>query len=59
MVFRGNVAIVARVSGRAKVRWVSVHTMALMADVLGVAGRGEVAGFHNRCHVNRGRRVGS
>lgn len=52
-------AIVVRVSGRAKVRWVSIHTMALMADVLGVAGRGEVAGFDNRCHVNRGRRVGS
>lgn len=52
-------AIVVRVSGRAKVRWVSVHTMALMADVLGVAGRGEVASFDNRCHVNRGRRVGS
>lgn len=56
--FRGNVAAAVRVSGRTKVRGVSVHAVAPMADVLGVAGRVEAAGFDNRCHVNRRRRVG-
>lgn len=58
-VFGGNVAVVVRVSGRTQVRGVSVHTVALMAHDPGVVGRGEVAGFDNRGHVNRRRRVAS
>lgn len=52
-------AVVVRASGRTQVRGVSVHTVALVARVLGVAGRGEAAGFDNRGQVNRRRRVGS
>lgn len=59
MVFRGNVAVVVRVSRGAQVRGVSVRAVALVTRVLGVAGRGEAAGFDDSCHVNGGRRVGS
>lgn len=52
-------AVVVRVSGGAQVRGVSVGTVALVAHVLGVVGRSEAAGFDNRGHVNRRRRVGS
>lgn len=52
-------AVVVRVSGRTQVRGVSVHTVALVAHDPGVVGRGEVAGFDNRGHVNRRRRVAS
>lgn len=52
-------AVVVRVSGGAQVRGVSVGTVALMAHVLGVVGRGEAAGFDYGGHVDRRRRVGA
>lgn len=52
-------AVVVSVSGGTQVRGVSVRTVALVAHVLGVVGRGEVAGFDNGGRVNRRRRVGS
>lgn len=52
-------AVVVGVSGGTQVRGVSVCAVALVGPVLGVVERGEAAGFDNRGHVNRGRRVGS
>lgn len=54
-----SLANVVRVSGRTEVRRMTIHTWPLMVGVPTVVGWGEVAGFDDRCHVNRGRRVSS
>ncbi len=54
-----SLANVVGVSRGIKLGWVTVHTWPFMSDVFAVVGWSEVAGFDDRCHVNRGGRVSS
>lgn len=54
-----KMANVVIVSGRRQVRGMTIRTWSLVGHVLCVVGWGKVAGFDNRCRVNRGERVSS